>query len=95
MPAYIILTRESTWDPAELAEYARKVPASRDGHTMTPRVRFGRFEMLEGAPIEGVVVFEFATFDEAKAWFYSPAYQDAARHRRLGSANRAFIVEGI
>lgn len=95
MPAYVIFTRESTTDQAELDAYAALVPAARVGHDMTARVRYGAFEMLEGDPIEGCVVLEFPTMDAARDWYRSPAYQEAAQHRFAGSRYRTFIVQGV
>ena len=45
------------------------------GHVITTRAYYGRQEVLEGAAVEGVVILEFPTFDEAKAWYDSPAYR--------------------
>jgi uncharacterized protein (DUF1330 family) len=33
--------------------------------------------------------------EEAKAWYDSPAYQQARLHRRLGGDYRVFILEGL
>lgn len=95
MPAYVIFTRESTIDQAELDAYGALVAAARIGHEITPRVRYGAFEMLEGDPIEGCVVLEFPTMEAARAWYRSPAYQAAAQHRFAGARYRAFIVDGV
>jgi uncharacterized protein (DUF1330 family) len=40
--------------------------------------------VLEGPTVEGVAILEFASVEEAKAWYFSPAYQEASRHRYLG-----------
>ena len=95
MPAYIVFTREKTRDQAELDTYTKEVPAAMPGHKLTPLAVYGKFESLEGAPIEGAVILEFPTIAEAKAWYDSPAYQHAMRHRHLGADYRAFIVEGM
>ena len=52
-------------------------------------------ESLEGAPVEGVVILEFPTFAEARAWYDSDAYKAARKHRFLGADYRALIVEGV
>ncbi|MBI0440173.1 DUF1330 domain-containing protein [Dickeya dianthicola] len=36
-----------------------------------------------------------ATVEEARAWYYSDAYQSAARHRHAGATYRGFVVEGV
>jgi uncharacterized protein (DUF1330 family) len=95
MPAYIIFTREKTRDKSELEIYQEKVLAAKPNPAMTLRVVYGRYEVLEGAEIEGVVVLEFTSFDEAKAWYDSPAYREARVHRYKGSDYRAVIVEGV
>jgi uncharacterized protein (DUF1330 family) len=51
--------------------------------------------MLEGPDIEGAVVLEFPTVETAKTYYYSSTYQDAVKHRFLGTDYRVFIVEGL
>ncbi len=95
MPAYAIFVKERTTNQAELDIYAQKAGASGAGHALTRRAVYGRHEVLEGPPIEGAVVLEFPTFEEARAWYQSPAYQDAVKHRWAGAEYRAFIIEGL
>jgi uncharacterized protein (DUF1330 family) len=95
MPAYIVFTREKTRDKSELDIYSQMVPASLTGHPVTFRALYGRQEMLEGADVEGVVILEFPTFEEAKAWYDSPLYREAREHRFKGSDYRAVIVQGV
>ncbi len=45
--------------------------------------------------MEGVVILQFPTFEEAKAWYDSPAYREAREHRFAGADYRAVIVEGV
>jgi uncharacterized protein (DUF1330 family) len=94
MVAYIVFTRERTRDQAELDTYSQNVSASLTGHVVTTRAYYGRHEVLEGAAIEGVVILEFTTFDEAKAWYDSPAYREVREHRYKGADYRAVIVQG-
>jgi len=94
MVANIVFTRERTRDQAELDTYSQNVSASLTGHTVTTRAYYGRQEVLEGAATEGVVILEFPTFDEAKAWYDSPAYRKVRQHRYKGADYRAIIVEG-
>jgi uncharacterized protein (DUF1330 family) len=95
MPAYIIFTREATKDPEEMKVYSSKAGDTLAGHPVTPRVLYGAFEMLEGDPIQGVVVLEFPTAEEARTWYHGPAYQEAVAHRHAGSDYRVFIVDGV
>jgi uncharacterized protein (DUF1330 family) len=95
MSTYIVFTRESTTDPAELATYSAQAPATLAGHPVTPRAFYGPHEVLEGAPVEGVVIIEFPTTADAKAWYNSPAYREVREHRFKGSVYRVVMVEGV
>ncbi len=94
MSAYFIFTREKTLDQAELEVYRQKVAATFAGHTVKLLAAHGRYEVLEGAEIEGVVIAEFATMDDAKTWYDSPAYKEVREHRFKGGVYRGLLVEG-
>jgi uncharacterized protein (DUF1330 family) len=95
MPAYIVFTKERTRDREELNLYAAQHGAFISGHALTYRARFGRYEVMEGPQAEGVAILEFPTFEEAKAWYASDAYQKASQHRFQGGDYRVVIVEGV
>jgi uncharacterized protein (DUF1330 family) len=95
MAAYVVITKTRTRNPEQLAEYAKQAPAFMNGHSATYLARFGRSESREGAPSEGVAIIAFPTFDEAKAWYESAAYQDASQHRYRGGDYNIVIVEGV
>jgi uncharacterized protein (DUF1330 family) len=95
MPAYIVFTRIRTRNPAELKLYAAQAPAFMAGHTVKRHANFGPCEVLEGPGVEGVAILEFASVEAAKAWYESPAYQEASRHRYLGGDYSAIVVEGL
>src|SRR5271154_4008929 len=95
MPAYVVITKTRTRNQAELALYAKQAPAFMAGHAATFLARFGTCEAVEGAAVEGVAIIEFPTFAEAKAWYESPAYQEASQHRFRGGDYNAVIVEGL
>ncbi|WP_197442828.1 DUF1330 domain-containing protein [Lignipirellula cremea] len=94
MAAYIIFMRERTLDQAELETYWSQVPPTLDGRPIRVLAAYGRHETLEGPDVEGVVVAEFPTLQEARDWYDSPAYQEAAQHRLRGAVYRGLIVEG-
>src|SRR5436190_8184614 len=79
MPAFFVALRESVHDPDEMQLYADKAAGAAAGHRLVTRVAYGRLRMTEGAPIEGAVVHEFPTFEEAEAWYDSPAYSGGRR----------------
>ena len=95
MAAYIVFTRESTRDAAELATYSEQVGETLTGHPVTVLAAYGRQEVLEGPEVEGVVILEFPSVEAAKAWYNSPAYCEVRQHRFRGSDYRAVIVEGV
>jgi uncharacterized protein (DUF1330 family) len=94
MPAYIIFTRLRTRNPEEVELYAREAPNSFVGHKVKLLARFGRCEAREGGGVEGVAILEFPSFDEATAWYESPAYQSASQHRYKGEDYSTIIVDG-
>ena len=94
MTAYIVFTHEKTLNAAELETYRPKARASMEGKPITRHVAYGKQEVLEGEPMEGVVILSFPSFEEAKEWYHSEAYQDACVHRFKGAEYRVVIVEG-
>ena len=94
MAAYVITILERKKDAAELAQYLRKAPAA-SPPGLKPLAAYGRYKVLEGPAAEGAVVLEFPTFEEAEAWYGSPAYQEAKAHRLKGGDYRMVIVEGL
>jgi uncharacterized protein (DUF1330 family) len=96
MSAYVIIYRESAVrDPAEYAEYQRKNRESPGDFKPKPLVVYGAVEALEGQAPDGVVMLEFPTVAEARAWYESPGYQAALPHRKNAADWRAIIVEGF
>ncbi len=95
MAAYIVFTREKTLDRAELEAYWANVPPTLDGRPIKVLASYGRHVSLEGPEVEGVVIAEFPSVEEARAWYDSPAYQEAAQHRFRGAVYRGLIVEGV
>jgi uncharacterized protein (DUF1330 family) len=93
MAAYVIAILEQKKDAAELKTYFRAAPATFPP-SAKPLAAYGKFEVLEGDAAEGAVILEFPSFKEAKAWYESPAYQEAKAHRLKGGDYRMLIVEG-
>jgi uncharacterized protein (DUF1330 family) len=96
MVAYVIFFREEPiHTPEQMAEYSRKGLNNPRDPKMTPLVLYGALTPLEGDPPDGVAMLEFPTVEDAKAWYYSDAYQDTSRHRRAAARYRAVIVESL
>lgn len=95
MTAYVVFTRERMRSTSDFEAYTPLARASFAGHDLEPLAAYGKCETLEGAPIEGAVILSFPTMEAAKAWYDSPAYTEARRHRFLGADYRAFITDGV
>lgn len=96
MPAYLIVTREGPMrEPAEMAEYQRKTRQMSGDFKLTPLVVHGAVHPLEGEPPEAVVLLQFPTVEDARAWYDNPVYQAAVQHRIRSAEWRAVIVEGL
>jgi len=95
MPAYLISLVDVT-KPEQYAEYAKLAPIAHKKYGAKILARGGRAEAIEGeAPPNRVVVIEFESYEKAKAFYDSPEYQ-AARKHRVGAANfRMILVEGV
>ena len=95
MAAFMVFIREKTLDKSELETYFAKIRATLEGRPIKILAAYGRHVTLEGPEVEGVVVAEFPTLEEARAWYDSPAYQEVAQHRFRGAIYRGLIVEGV
>ena len=95
MPAYAIFIRDRLHDADELAVYSKKAGAARGDHQLTPLAYYGATETWEGETAEGVVIVQFPDMDAARAWYQSPAYQEALAHRKKAADYRVILVEGL
>ena len=95
LPAYMVFLREKTLDRSELEAYWAKIGGTLEGHPIKTLAAYGKHVTLEGPEVEGVVVAEFPSVEEARAWYDSPAYQEVAQHRFRGAVYRGLIVEGV
>ena len=95
MSAYVVFTRTKTIDQKELEKYWTGIKATMKDHPIEVLVAYGKHEVLEGDPIEGMVIVKFPSAKAAKDWIDSEAYQDIAKHRTLGATYHGLIVEGL
>ena len=95
MSAYVVFTRTKTIDQKELEKYWTGIKATIQGHPIEVLVAYGKHEVLEGDPIEGMVIAKFPSVKAAKDWYFSQAYQNVAKHRKLGAVYHGLIVEGV
>ena len=83
MSAYVVFTRTKTIDQKELEKYWTGIKATMKDHPIEVLVAYGKHEVLEGDPIEGMVIAKFPSVNAAKDWYYSETYQNVAKHRKL------------
>jgi uncharacterized protein (DUF1330 family) len=100
MPAYMIATRIGpVRDAAALAEYSRlnrgNAAIFQAQYSVKPLVVYGALEAAEGPAPDGIVMLQFPTMADAKAWYDSPGYQEALPYRRQAADYNVVFVEGL
>lgn len=95
MPAYAIVCYRTIRDPAKLREYSKLAGPTLRSFGAVPRAANTPGINLEGAETSNVVVLEFPDLDTARAWYESPAYQEAAAIRREAADADFLLVEGL
>ena len=95
MPAYIV-SDLTIKDAEAIKEYRTRAAASIARHGGRYLVRGGAVESLEGGwTPEAIVVVEFDTAEQARAWYASPEYARALEVRQIALARRLILVEGV
>ena len=95
MSAYVIFIRDRITNPEEMATYGALAGKARGDHKIKPLAFYGDKEALEGPEVDGVVLIEFESMDAARAWYHSPAYQEAKAHRLKGADYRVVLADGL
>ena len=90
---YVILT-EDVKDPAGMAEYSKLAMRAMAGATIVavdqkPQVLEGEWHGSQ------TVVLEFESVEAAREWYYSDAYQEAAKLRQAAADCNAVILSGL
>lgn len=95
MSALIIVDIEVT-DPVRYEDYKRLASAAIAAHGGRYLVRGGRSEVLDGdwTP-RRLVVLEFDSVEQAKAWRSSPEYAEAKKIREECARANMIVVEGV
>ena len=94
MPAYFVYICQDVFDRTELEIYWRDIKPTLEGYQVRNLAAYTRFEQLEGDPVQGVALVEFESFEVAKHWYDSEAYQAVRRHRQNGARYIGLLVEG-
>lgn len=87
MPAYIISVVQFTNMTPQLKEYAQKSAALAKNHGGRYVVRGKTVELLEGTGLDGksVVILEFPTMEQLKAFVKGDEYQKTVKPLRAGT----------
>jgi uncharacterized protein (DUF1330 family) len=95
MAAYVILDIEIT-DPVGYQGYGRLASPTVAAYGGTYVVRGGAFETLEGdwTP-KRLVVLEFPSVAQAKAWWDSPEYRAPREMRQRTTNSKVVVVAGV
>jgi uncharacterized protein (DUF1330 family) len=95
MTAYVVLDIEVI-DPEKYKDYAKLAPASVEKYGGKYIVRGGANETLEGDwQAKRLVILEFPSVQQAKAWIDSPEYAPARAMRHQYARSNAVVVEGV
>jgi uncharacterized protein (DUF1330 family) len=95
MPAYVIVDIE-VHDPVRYEEYKRLAAPTVAAHGGRYVVRGGPAEVLEGGRTpHRVVVLEFASLEQARAWWGSDDYAPAKALRQACAGTEMILVAGM
>ena len=95
MPAYVVIDIEVN-DPQTYEDYKRLAPPAIAAYGGRYLARGGRSETLEGdwSP-KRLVILEFDSLEQAKAWWASEEYREAKALRQRCSSAQMVVVEGL
>ncbi len=95
MTAYVIADVEVK-DPVTYREYVAAVPATLAPYGGKFLARGGQTETLEGEwEPKRLVIIEFDSVEQAKAWWESEAYAGPKALRRSASVGKLILVQGV
>ena len=90
-----IIAHVSVEDVDQYKQYAERAAAAQALFGARVLVRAGRYECLEGESRSRTVVLEFSSYDQARAYFHSPEYQQARQFRIGAAIADIMVIEGV
>ena len=95
MTGYAII-HDEIQDQTLFAEFRRRVGATVEAHGGRYLVRGGAIEVMDGdwSP-DRIVVIEFDSVEQARAWLTSPEYTEIKQIRMNAASASVIIVEGV
>ncbi len=95
MSAFLI-SDISVRDAGAFQTYRTRAAASIAHHGGRYLVRGGKIEQLEGTwSPRNIVIVEFSTIEQARAWYRSPEYASALEVRDEALSRNLVLVDGI
>ena len=95
MSAYVI-ANVTVKDPVRYEDYRRLVTPTVAKYGGRFIARGGKVEVLEGEwQPNRLVLLEFPSMDQARAWWSSPEYNEAKLIRQATSEGTLLILEGV
>lgn len=96
MPAYVIVDLQEIIDAEKLNAYRPYGAAAVQKFGGRYIVRGGETASLEGGwTTQRIAILEFATLEQAKAWYDSPEYVEGRKVREGASRTRILAVDGV
>lgn len=95
MPKGYVIARITVHDEEAYKAYIPVATAAMELHGGRPLARGGRMETLEGEGRKRNVVIAFDSFEQARAFYLSPEYQQAVALRQPVSTADVVVVEGL
>ena len=89
-----VIASVTVTDPVKYAEYVKAASIAIQKFGGKPLVRGGKCETVEGEGRLRNVVLEFADYDTARAYYFSPEYQAAIKLRAGAGVANITVVEG-
>ena len=94
--ATFVISDVTVKDPAAFDVYRTRAAASIAQYGGTYLVRGGAIEVLEGTREQrAIVIVEFASREQARAWYGSSAYAAALEVRDTALSRTLILVDGI
>jgi uncharacterized protein (DUF1330 family) len=95
MPKGYFVARITVTDPERYSAYAKAASLAMARYGGKVLVRGGPVDTLEGEGRARNVVIEFASLEQAKAYYHSPEYQAAKALREGAGIADMIAVEGV
>lgn len=95
MPKGYVIGRAVVTNASKWAEYAAKAGEAMQKYGGQPLARGGHMTVAEGQGVARNVVIEFASYEAAKAYAFSPEYNEARKLREGAGSIDLVVVEGV